>query len=276
MSTNEITHGPRMMPPFVFPEDMEELILWPVGDVHFGNSMQNIKEVRRVIQEIKNTPNAVWIGSGDMFEMNGKKQSHAGVFHDTISPEEQMESFVSHFSPIADRCLVLIDGNHDYRITKDWGISPLKWCAKAMGIPDERYIEDGALLRIRLGRRTQKGRRAHSSTSPCDYVIYVTHGSAASATSAGKVSNLAKAGNAVVADVLIGAHMHSEFVFRDRIYTPTIRDKDQSTYKDRFFVNSGSFLEYGGYALTARYTPQPMGTPKIILSGTKEQVNVLL
>jgi hypothetical protein len=271
-----VYHGPRMIKPHVFSADLDSLVVYAVSDIHYGNSMQNHKEVKRIIKEIEETENAVWIGAGDYLELNGKKQSHGGVFHDTMPPEKQMEAFVEDFSCIADKCLVLIDGNHDFRISKDWGISPTKWCAKAMGIPDEFYVEDGALVRVRLGRRTQKGRRQSSSQAYCDYSFYVTHGASASNTSAGKVSSLAKAGNAVVADVIIGAHMHSEFIFRDRMYLPHIRDNGQSSYKDRWFVNTGSFLEYGGYALTARYTPQPMGTPKIILNGSKEQVNVYL
>lgn len=272
-----VHHGPHLLPIVDFGKEKKEIKLRPIADLHYGNGQQNYREVKKVIKEIADDPDMYWIGLGDYVEFNGKRQSHGGVFHQTLNPEQQMEKFVEDFGPIAHKCLALIDGNHDARLSKDWDISPTKWCAKAMGIPDHLYVPDGALTRISLGTISKNGgRRQRSGTTPCRYMIYSTHGSAGSSTTSGKINALQKTGDGIVADVILGGHTHSEIVFRDRIYCPTFHNKEQSAYRDRLYVNSSSFLEYGGYAVTARYRPQPTGTPTIIFSGECEKVSVIL
>lgn len=271
---SDVLHGPKILKKYTFDEDQKEIVLFPIGDLHYGNPLQSKQAINEVIKKIQDTENAYWVGCGDYFELNGKKQPHNGVFSQTLSPEDQIDAFIDDFQPIADKCLALIDGNHDFRIKKDWDISPTRFAASELGIRD-KYVEDGVLVPLSFGRRTRVGgRREARGNSPCNYMIYVTHGSSSSATTTGKISALQRAGDVVVADVIVGAHVHSEVVFRDRIYIPTMNDQKQVSYRDRWYINTGSFLEYGGYALTARYRPQPMGCPEIIFDGTREKVQI--
>ena len=44
--------------------------------------------------------------------------------------------------------------------------------------------------------------------------------------------------------------------------------------KKQLLIGTGSFLEYGDYAERARYKPEKMGAPKIILSSKKFDMHI--
>lgn len=268
-------HGPKLFSLPDFGRDRKKIIIRPVGDIHYGNPAQNEKLVKELIYELKHDPDQYWINAGDMLENNGKEQNHDGVWHDTLTPEQQLDAYIEDFSPVVHKLICAVGGNHDHRTRNRAQIDLMRRAAREMGYAD-RYVTDGAFAYIRLGSRTQAGRRRARAGRPCTYRLYVTHGSSAGATSGSKANALEKMGNVVLADVYIGAHTHSQMVFRDRYYYHDENDRNQLSYLDRWFVNTGSALEYGGYATTARYTPQPPGFPFICLSGEQEHIEVTM
>lgn len=268
-------HGPRSLAPRNYPRDLKEMILRPIGDLHYGNPAQNKQLVQDTIQEIYETPNMYWINVGDTIELNSKKQPHNGVFLDTLGPEEQIEEFMEDFECIKDKMLLIIEGNHDVRPKKEFNISLIKWAARCWGVED-RYVADGALLQLEFGKVTRiGGRREPGGGKTCQYDIYVTHGSGGSSTiTGGKATALQKMGDVQQAHVYIGGHTHAQMIFRDRIYTNERSQTGQLKALDRWYINTGSFLEYDGYALSSRYRPQPPGCPYIYLDGTRERIRV--
>ena len=256
--------------------DYESIIVRPIGDVHVGNPYQDAPYLAGLIREIKDTPNEYWIGCGDYIESNLKRQKHAGVYGDLLTPKEQVDEFVRLFDPIADKCLGLIGGNHDHRVLHDTSFDPARMIAKDLGLED-KYVDDGLVVRLAFGSRTRTGgRRDARGQSACRYTFYVTHGSTGSALVSGKALSLQRAGDVCLADVVVGAHVHTEIAFRDIIYTPTYNDIGNCSYRERWYVNTGSLIAYGPYARTARMRPQPVGVPRINLDATREKVSVTI
>jgi hypothetical protein len=270
-----VAHGPKLFLKNDFPEDLNEIIIRPVGDIHFGNPMQNEKIVEDLIYELKWDERQYWINAGDMLENNGKEQSHDGVWTDTMTPEQQLETYIEKFSPVVDKLLCAIDGNHDNRTKNKTQISLMRRAAKEMGYFD-RYTSDGAYLVTRFGNRLYRGRRERRPDRQCLYRGFITHGSTSGTTTSSKASGLEKLGNICNADYYVGAHTHSQIVFRDRFYEFDENNKNSLSHIDRWYINTGSALEYGGYALTARYTPQPPGYPYIHLKADREEIEVTL
>lgn len=149
--------------------------------------------------------------------------------------------------------------------------------AKDLGLED-KYVDDGLVIRLQFGARTSRvgGRRAQGGGHSCWYTFYVTHGSSGSALVSGKALALQRAGDVCLADVIIGAHVHTELVFRDLFYTPSMFDKHNCTYRERWYVNTGSLIKYGSYARTARYRPTTVGVPRIALDTNREKVSVTI
>lgn len=270
-----VAHGPKLFLVTDFPEHLTEVKIRPVGDIHFGNPLQNEKIIEELVYELKHDETQYWINAGDMLENNGKEQSHDGVWHDTMTPEQQLEKYIETFTPVKHKLLCAIGGNHDNRTKNKSQIDLMRRAAKEMGYFD-RYTNDGAYLVTRFGNRLYRGRRERRPDRQCLYRGFITHGSTSGTTPSSKASGLEKLSDVCNADYYVGAHTHSQMVFRDRFYEFDENNKNGLSYLDRWYVNTGSAVEYGGYAMTARYAPQPPGFPYIILSGDREQIEIVL
>lgn len=252
----------------------DEIIVRPIGDVHIGNPAFDHAYWERLLREIRDTPNMYWIGCGDYIENANKKQKHGGVYGQTMGPGKQVRVIQDDLAPIAGKCLGMIGGNHDHWSKDDVDLDPARIIAQGLGV-EEKYGEDGLVVRIELGPRTRVGgRRGLAGSNKARYVFYVTHGSSGSALVGGKALALQRAGDVCLADVVIGAHVHSEIVFKSVMYTPTFHDVHNVTYREVTYVNTGSLLGYTAYARTRRYRPQPVGVPAIHLDVHREKVTV--
>jgi len=254
-------------------KDHPHIIIRPIGDVHVGNPHFDRPYWERMLCEIRDTPNMYWVGAGDYIENANKRQKHGGVFHQTVGPRGQVEAVAEDLAPIAHKCLGMIGGNHDHWSLMDTDLDPAEWIAEKIGVK-EKYAVDGLVVRLEMGARTQVGRRdRRGGDSPCRYTLYLTHGASGSAAIGGKATALQKTADVVVADLYIGAHVHTEMMFRDIIYTPGWHDRTDCSFRERWYVNTGSLLHYTTYARTRRYRPQPVGIPYIYLDCRREMLD---
>jgi len=269
-------HGPHIIIPTNYQKDAQELIIRPIGDIHLGNPGVDMQFLHSVIDEIKRTPEMYWIGVGDYVEMNGKANSHDGVFTDNLSPQEQLDLFIHLFEPIAHKCLAMITGNHDARVKKEMGIDPLLYPVTKLGL-ENIYQTESAIVKLKFGKITKLGgRREPGGNKQCCYDVFVSHGTSSTTVLSGKLAALEKTGDIVIADVYITGHTHSPIIYKDRRYVSNTSDTKQVGYRDRLFVNTGSFLEYNGYALTTCLSPVAPSCPYIYLDGTREKTKVMM
>ena len=103
--------------------------LYPVGDVHLGNSACDERLFRSVVQRIAEDDNALWIGLGDYADFinmsdprfstealsSWVRMSHLGDL-----ARAQSERFLDIVQPIASKCLGLVEGNHERSIQKHY------------------------------------------------------------------------------------------------------------------------------------------------------------
>ena len=269
------SHGPKLFIKDDFPDYLPHVTIRPVGDLHFGNPYQNIKIIEELIYELKHDETMYWVNLGDTLENNGKEQNHDGIWTDVMTPEEQLETYIDMFSPVVHKLLCAIDGGHDNRTKNRAQVSLMRRAAKEMGYFD-RYITDNAYLVTKFGGRQYAGRRKARSERQCLYRGYMNHGGGGGTSSSSKAGSLERLSDTCHADYYIGAHTHSQMVFRDRFYEFDENSKHGLSFTDRWYVNTGSALDPGGYALSSRYTQQPPGFPRIMLWGDREQISVEL
>jgi hypothetical protein len=61
-------------------------------------------------------------------------------------------------------------------------------------------------------------------------------------------------------------------VFPEDIFVPDFETRTM-VRRSRYFVSSGSFLRYEGYAAAAAYAPTKLGAPRLFLDGRRHDVH---
>jgi hypothetical protein len=240
------------------------IYLIPISDMHIGDPNFNEEKFLGYREWVLETPEAYVILNGDI--MNSTiKDSVGDIYHETMNPQDQLRYAKKVFEPIKDRILAIVRGNHELRIAKSTGIDTSEILAAYLGV---WYAGDEAFIKLKFGHR-------ETNQKPMTYTVYCTHGWGAGRTAGGKVNNLQKLGDIVIADVYIASHTHFMTAHQDVIYIPDERN-NKITPKKRTFVSSGAFLDRGGYAIQKGYPPCKMGSPRLRLDGARKDVHASL
>ena len=149
--------------------------LLPIGDIHFGHKATNVEKFTDYINYIKKTPNAYMLGMGDYIENATRYSVGAGVYEQTIPPQEQLEAMIEFLEPIKDKIIGLHDGNHERRTYKDDGHTPTWSMCAILDVP---YLGYTSKSYLRVGKNA--------------YNIFSTHGISMATTVGGKLNALMK------------------------------------------------------------------------------------
>ena len=168
--------------------------LYPLGDFHFGSRQCNVEFIKQVVNEIKDNPNAYWTGMGDFME-NAIIGSKSDVYMQTLPPKEQMEFIVDLLTPIKDKGLFLIGGNHEQRTHRLVGLIPEQYIGLQLGVP---YKGFSCIANFQLKSKT-----------PNTFMCYFHHNYGGGYTKGGKV-NRAEGLRRIVptADAIFSGHFH--------------------------------------------------------------------
>lgn len=240
------------------PKDLEEVKIYPLGDVHVGSENFDIKIWNRWKKEILENENHYVIIVGDLFD-NGLKNSKTNSYEASMRPREQKEWWIRELEPIKDRILGVVTGNHEYRSVKESDDCPLYDVCCALGI-EKLYRESMCFFKISLGSRNG-GKRQHT------YVGMLTHGGS---------QNKTKQFSYVVdgIDFMVSGHTHQpESTFPLKLVVDSKNDVilDRTVYK----IVVPSFQRFGGYAMRGLYLPTSSDIfPVMTLSGKTKKIEV--
>lgn len=212
------------------------------------------------------TPNAVLLLVGDLIECV-TKSSKGDVYAQKITPQEQRDRVIEILSPVKDKILASVSGNHEMRIYRETGIDIAKDIADALGIP---YRSEGALLKISFGH----GNSFHND-APYTYWCYATHGFGGARTKSAKAVKAERLGTWIHADFYVMAHDHVVNVAPDVYLLPdnrgTVNKEGQVTGKiiahKKLLIKSNAYLKWGGYSEAGGFPPTDLDIVKIVLAG---------
>lgn len=250
------------MKPILFntPAELNEIELYVIHDLHMGNYLFDGKKWDRLKKHILETENAFCLFAGDAME-NAVPGSKSDVFSQLFNPEDQKEWFADQLKQLADRTVCVIDGNHERnRSTKLCGLYPLYDCCQYAGIKD-RYRPHFAFADIGVGSG------GHGKQKQIHYVGYIVH-------RAKDLKNFSTADMVDGIDFMVFGHDHDG---RDHPRARLSYDsKNKSvSIKSVETINSGSFLNYGGYAADGAYRPNSPKMYKMILSGQGKKIDTV-
>ena len=113
----------------------ETLEIYPLADVHIGDSLHDRKRLKQFINEVLEKENRYVIVNGDIIN-NAVKHGVSDVYAEELTPNQQIEETVNLLNPIKDRILVITEGNHENRTYKQDGILIMYQVAQRLGIFD--------------------------------------------------------------------------------------------------------------------------------------------
>lgn len=182
------------MKPFQMHVKSKAFRLYPLGDFHWGSPNCNQDFIREVVFKIKKDDEAKVVLMGDLME-NALIGSLGDVYKQEEGPQLQVREIIDLLTPIRDKILFLITGNHEERTAKRADLDPSQVICWGLNIPYMRY---SCIARFIL-----------QGKGPKSFLCFFHHSSGGGETPGGKVNRAAKLRNIVPhADAIFSAHTH--------------------------------------------------------------------
>jgi hypothetical protein len=271
----------------------DKFVIFPLYDIHIGHRDCNEAMLKRVIDEIAQTPNAYWIGGGDYcdFIRVNDPRFNPNAYADWIKIRDladvakaQRDRFLKFVEPIASKCLGLVCGNHEESIHKyserrvyDEIVTAVK---EMGGFAPETSLALGysGLLWLDFVESSEGERR--QGVSPI--TIHLHHGHVGGKLKGAKSLNLQRELWYLRADIALRGHSHNTDIQSEAVLIPRRNKIETKTVWGGY---CGAFLDSVSqdgvnYAEVKMYPPVPRAGIKVILKPRKvaarERIKLLM
>lgn len=252
----------------------DSIRIYPIFDVHLGAAEHMEREWSQFCIDILEDPNAYVILGGDLVN-NATKTSVSNVYEEQMRPREQKKVMVEMLTPIRDRILCAVTGNHERRSMRDVD-SDITYDIMTKLDLEHLYRTNVAFMKIQLGSRTSStGKKTNVKDRPT-YVFCVTHGAGNGMLTGGNVNRAERFGYVMDGvDILVTGHTHKPWITQpSKIFVDTRNNK--VTTKPFKVVSSTSWLNYGGYAAQKMLNPVSHTKQIIVLSNRNKDIKVIM
>lgn len=227
----------------------KDITIVPISDVHIGHKSFMEKEFKEVIAQIKNNPNIYTVIVGDVID-NGIAHGKVAnaVYDNNMTPLQQIEKAVELLSPIKDKILGVVSGNHCARTEKLTTLNPLQCVCYELGI-DKVYRNNLCIIKIKLGERNESTRQT--------YTMLIHHGVGNENSSLKKDKDFINSFEG--ADIICTGHTHQGKCSQ---HIKKVIDNHNSKVYDKVIsvIVCNSFLGEADYALKSMMVGSPHST----------------
>ena len=258
----------------IFPREFSYIYFVPIGDMHVGDraglggtspeGRKATKKFKDMVKWIKDKDHAYTFLMGDLFDAV-TKTSLGSVYEQEYNLKTAKDLLTEELKPIKDKILGCIDGNHEARIERAVGDSPVRDLSYRLGI--EYFPNWCAYLFLAVGESRFNNK---DKKRPIIYTAFLHHMRGGGATPGGKINRLKRLKYMALADLYFGAHVHIKATFKEKYIISDIRAKKlieiQQTY-----VATGSFMGYASYSIVGQYEKPATGAVRVRLSGSPEK-----
>lgn len=232
--------------PIVHKLDGRTIRVWAVADVHIGARECDLDGFKKFIKRIAEDKDSYLVICGDLLN-NGLRSPNCptDIYDETMPPHAQIETAVEILTPVKDKILGCVGGNHEHRSRKMADLSPLYAVMLMLG-KGELYRDNFAFVRVNLERGKTKDH----------YALLLVHG--ASNAKRNKFDLSAIEG----VDAIISGHTHDGLVEKPArlVFTKS----NNVVVKPLVSLTATSWLDYGGYAAAALYQPKSTSDPQCL------------
>jgi hypothetical protein len=239
--------------------DFKSVDLYFAHDIHYANECHDNAKWKAFKKMVLAEPNRYVIFVGDCFE-TAILGSKSDVYSQAFPPQSQKEWFTEQLIELDGHVVALVPGNHENRITKTVGLYPLYDCAKDADIP-ELYRHRFAFIDIGVGDRVGTGGKQFH------YVGFAAH----------RMKDCKAYNGSDFVDGIDFACYGHDHDAKDHARAKLVYDSKNKfvSHKNIEVINSGAFLTYGGYGAEAGYRPQTQKIYKLVLDGTRKQLQTV-
>lgn len=170
--------------------NLHRLTVYPFVCWHVGAPQCDYKFIDEMIYRLKSDPTgrAIYLGDGGECVT---KSSKGMIYEQTMNPQEQVNWLIAKLTPVKEKLLFGVRGNHGNRTFKDSGLSFDECLCLALQIP---YFGTSAFWNLGVGRS--------------EYDIFVHHGLDSGVAIGTKINKAKKLEENVEADAILSAHSH--------------------------------------------------------------------
>jgi len=257
----------------VYQSRSDEFRLIPLGDVHMGNRLTEEKLLRRIVKEIEEDPLCYWLGLGDYCDYINMRDPRfdPDELPDWLFGRAQLKDiartetarFLEIVKPIKDKCIGLIEGNHETSILRHSETDVYSILIEGLASDHEHRLDHSGFIAWRFNRQ---------GGSTWTLTIFATHG-AGGGTSKGNSGN--KLGKLVEqvdgADVVLMGHLH------DPTYKPIARRRMGRREAQTVTIHAVSIPALCGhmkYAQNKDYPAMPVGYTELVIKPDAKSVQV--
>lgn len=260
--------------------------LYYLTDLHIGARACDEGLLRKTIQKIAEDPFARWIGGGDYLDCiarKGDKRYREAALAPWLWGREdalgtQRDYAVAMLTPIVDKCLGLVCGNHEYAASKyldrDIYGELVSWLGQSQGIdPWELKLGVQGFVCIRF-KRAYGGNGDTGGTQT--FRVYCHHGFGGGRLPGGDALALGRVLGDYECDLALLGHRHKQQILPKQIVAPSSSHGGVARMQTRLALFGGHFLNafivpskdgswIDTYAEEMGLPPAPTGTPEITI-----------
>lgn len=235
-----------------------------ISDIHFGALEHMEREWKQFLNTVVADPNLYLVLGGDLIN-NNTRSSVGSPWADLIRPREQKRLMVEALTPIKDRILCCVSGNHERRSMKDADDDPTYDIMSKLDLEDV-YRQNAAFMKLQLGSHDTKTAKAGQT-----YTFAVTHGAGGGIYTGATVNRNERWGNAIEGlDCLVVGHTHKGTISRPSklVFNPY---HNTVQIKNYLVISCVSWQRYAEYPLQKMMLPAATGHPQILYLNDKQK-----
>ena len=250
-----------------------DITIIPIADVHLGARECMEQEFMAFIQSVTARPDVYVCLLGDLLN-NGVKTSVTNIYEEVYRPMEAKKLMTKLLTPIRDRILFSVTGNHERRSSKEVDDDPNYDIMAKLDL-EHLYRENIAFVKIQMGEQVKGNSREMGRKRPC-YTIVATHGSGGGAMTGAAVNKNERFGYAIDnMDALIVGHSHRPGVTQPGKIMIDTRN-NLVTIKPFKVITATSWLTSGGYAMQKMLTPTSHALQTLTLKARRKEMLVTM
>lgn len=257
-----------------------EISLYDIADIHFLNRGCSKIHLTRDIEKIGNDPLSYYVIGGDYGDFISVNDGRfdASCFDEELKITDLnklgakvVELMQKYFSPVADKCLGVLWGNHDKKYLSSNSQETIHdtVCGN-LNAPNMGYSGFMDIYFVHNPRMKKQSEMKISHSIPLKYTaklrIFIHHGMGAANTVGGKINKLKSLVDMVEADLVMMGHVHEQFAKTFLRLSPNSHctDIDQ---KPTMGLITGSYLktyapDFTGYGEIKAYAPATLGATR--------------
>ena len=250
----------------------DEYHLYPIGDIHGGTKHCAEKMLARKIKQIQEDKLALWLDMGDSCEFitpHDPRWDSGGVsnwLHDDNIATDQVNWYCDMMSPIKDKCIGKLEGNHEVSIRLHNHDNVQRNICEKLGITDLGY---SCFIKFVFERGKNEERR---------YIGFFTHGAGGAITAGAKLIRLQRLMDNFEADIIASGHIHDIISYTK----PYLILNNANEIKQRVKVGAMTgcwFKTYtqdvpASYGERKNFPPVAIGCPRFVIIPDKNILKV--